>query len=248
MIACADIIAGIIGCLSFAEVDVRKAGCSAFILLALLMVVAHARVMSESRPLHEGVATANVVAEVRVDQILQRSFQGTGGSESCGTDYVVDVIQTLKGEHLARRSFSINGPPTSLFEYTVKPGDRLLVLLVPRSKRAAPEGEPADVIRAAPSHEEIKCRETLSTSTLLAGDAGGFPLIGRSRAGGVDAKTLWIAYARSATKMPEKFTAQQVLYDPSCTGEDCERDGRRMIPWEPLKAEIQRWVRDASGR
>jgi len=169
--------------------------------IVLLFVLLHAqatgaRVIHQSRPLQESIANANVVAQVRISKIEERRFSHGGKSASCGTNYVVDVLTTFKGEHQSQRSFSILGSPHALFEHTVKPGDQLLVLLAPRNKGAAPGGEPADLVRAALSREEAMCRETLSKSTLLGGEAGGFPLLRRSSAGISEAQALWVAYNR----------------------------------------------------
>ena len=55
---------------------------------------------------------------------------------------------------------------------------------------------------------------------------------------------VWIAY-NSLTKMPESSIRDEVFYDPNCKGPECYRASRRMVPWQPLSAEIQRWIREA---
>lgn len=219
------------------------------ILLALRATVAPAIVIeTDPSPIADAVNQAAIIAQVRIKAVNRRNFTNGRKTNTCGTDYMVDVVETLKGGHQAQRTFSVMGQPHRLFEHVVKPGDELLVFLVPRHKHAAPAGYLTDVIRSGPSLEELRCRKTLSTSTLLEGDRGGFTLINRAENSSAGAKSIrWFVFTRSGTKLPDQLKALEAFYKPNCTELTCERDGRRMVPWAPLQAEIRRWLREAPG-
>lgn len=178
--------------------------------LALHITLAAAWVVPERNPLSTSIAMADVVADVRVLEILPRPFTDHGRTDICGYDYVVEVIETLKGEHRPQRTFSIIGQPHSVFEHKVKPGERLLVLLEPRKQRDAPNGHSADVIRGKPSREELECRDRLGTSTPRDGERGGFLILNGSANAKSGNQSLWLAYARTATEMPKSLAAQQI--------------------------------------
>lgn len=219
------------------------------ILLALRATVAPAMVIENGpSPIADAVNQAAIIAQVRIKAVIRRNFTNGSETDTCGTNYVVDVMQTLKGDHQAQRTFSVIGQPHRLFEHVVKPGDELLVFLVPRHKHGAPAGALTDVIRSGPSLEELRCRKTLSTSTLLEGDRGGFTLINRAENSSAGAKNIqWFVFTSSGTKLPDHFKAQEAFYKQNCTELTCERDGRRMVPWESMQAEIRRWLREAPG-
>jgi hypothetical protein len=216
------------------------------LLFVLLHDVAGATVIYEARALSDSIADASVVAQVRISRVEKRRFHDGSRSASCGTDYVVDVLTTFKGEPRDQRTFTAHDEPHAVMFHEVKPGDELLVLLAPRQIGEGPAGGITDVIEGPPSRAEIECRAQLSSTTLLAGEAGGFPLIVRPRASAAGQKdVVWIAYNVVRTEMPKSLMHHEVLYNSNCTGLECTQAARRMLPWESLKAEIRRWLREA---
>lgn len=219
----------------------------AVLFLLLHVEVADATIMYVPQSLEDSIADATVVAQVRIRSIEQRRFREDDRSATCGTDYVVDVLTTFKGEPRSQRTFSGHEQPHAVLYHEVKPGDELLVLLTRRQRGQGPEGGITDVIRSAPSRAEIECRAQLSVMTLLDGEARGFPLIARAKTSG-QKDVVWIAYSVAHTEMPKSLLHDGVLYDANCTGLECTRAARRMVPWEPLQAEIQRWVAPGKGQ
>jgi len=204
----------------------------------------NATVIEQARTLEGSVNTAAIIAEVKITAIRERTFSKSGEPFPCGTDFSVDVLEQLKGPRQSELTFSIIGQPHPMFEHYVKPGDELLVLLVPRAIHDAPEGEAADIIRGEPSQAELNCRETLAAHTLLGGDKGGFIVINRSARTRTDTEFVkWLVYTQSRTVMATQLKRYEIFYKQGCTEENCWRDGRRMVPWEAAKSEIIRWVR-----
>jgi hypothetical protein len=222
--------------------------------IAILFVLLHvnsatATVIHESRALRDSIAAASVVAKVRVNRIEKRLFRDGSQSASCGTDYMVDVLTTFKGEPRDQRTFTAHGEPHSVLFHEVKPGDELLVLLTPRQSGDGPAGGITDVISGPLSRAEIECRTQLSSTTLVDGEAGGFPLIVRPKASAAGQKdVVWIAYDVTRTDMPQSLMQDEVLYNADCEGPECARASRRMLPWDSVKAEIQRWIGEAKQK
>lgn len=216
------------------------------IFLSLQVEIAGARIAYEPVTLGDSIAEATVVAQVKIKRIDEHRFRDGSRSASCGRNYVVDVLTTFKGEPRSERTFTVLGEPHAVTYHEVKPGDALLVLLAPKQNGAGPAGGITDVIRGAPTRAEIDCRARLSSATLLHGEAGGFPLIVRPKASEAGQKSVvWIAYNVVRTEMPKSLMHEEVLYNLNCTGLGCTQAARRMLPWESVKAEIQRWIRES---
>lgn len=223
-----------------------KLGICILLCLSLYVGTTDAMLVYHPRPLRDSVVDAPVIAHVRITNIEDRRFRHGSDSFSCGTDYVVDVLTTFKGMPHVQRTFSVFGEPHAVLFHKVKPGDELLVLLTARRKQEVPASAPTDVIYGGPSRAEIKCRAQLSLMTLAGSDAGGFPLIFRSQTSASGQKhTAWLAYSVERTEMPRSLLHEGAPYDENCSGLECTQPWRAMVPWEDVKAEIQRWTREA---
>lgn len=221
------------------------------VVLFLLLYVAPtgAVVLYEPRELRESIADADVVAQVRISKIEERRFRNGSESASCGRDYVVDVLTTFKGEHRGQRTFTAHDEPHAVLFHEVKLGDELLVLLTPRQSGDGPAGGITDVISGPLSRAEIECRTQLSSTKLVDGEAGGFPLIVRRKTSAAGQKdVVWIAYDVTRTDMPQSLMQEGVLYNADCKGPECARASRRMLPWDSVKADVQRWIREAKQK
>jgi hypothetical protein len=216
--------------------------------LLLFVPRAEAMILPLVRPLSDVIAEAPVVAHVRIKSIHERRYRGGGRTLSCGRDYVVEVLTTFKGRPLGERTFSALREPHPLAYHEVKPGDELLVALRGRRKEEIPAMWATDVIDGGPTRAEIKCRRQLSLMTLSFFDATGFPLIYGPRAS-VSGQThsAWIAYSVVQIEMPRSLEDERVRFNDECEGLGCTQPVYVMVPWEPLKAEIHRWVRASKG-
>jgi hypothetical protein len=216
--------------------------------LSLCAASTEAMIYFLPRSLQDSIANAPVVAHVRIKEIHDRQFRHGSESISCGTDYVVDVLTTFKGRPHAQRTFSALGEPHAVIFHEVKPGDELLVLLTARRREESPASEPTDVISGPTTRAEFKCRAQLSLMTLAYDDAAGFPLIFRPQASASgQTHTAWLAYSVVRTKMPRPLLDEGALYDENCSGLSCTEPLHMMVPWERLKADIQRWAREPSN-
>ena len=76
----------------------------------------------------------------------------------------------------------------------------------------------------------MECRARLSSTMLLQGDGGGFPLLARPMPGEAKTHATWVAYNVTRTRMPASSKRDDVPYNPDCKGQECERSSRRMVP------------------
>ena len=218
-------------------------------MLVTLPLAANATGMYHTpRPLEQSVAAAEVVVRARVLTISSEAADEGSKREYCGTNFVMEAVQILKGKLPQRFTFSSYGPPHALPFYEVVVGDELLLLL---SRSAGNEflswNSASDVISEPPSRaQQLTCARKLSNWKLSRADESAFLLVPRKSSSGEQA--LWIAFARSRTIMPSAAAAREVTYDEACEGEQCQRDFRRVVPWPFVEPEIRRWLSGPTRR